>query len=111
MRNKGLHYRDMQIAETLQMVEKIDVDAFMEGLKMNSRNKGASGERELANILKGKGYPARRGQQFCGQNGDADVVGLDGFHLECKRVEKLNLDNAMEQAQSDAREEIGRAHV
>lgn len=69
----------------------------------NSRAKGASGERELANTLKGYGYTARRGQQYCGANGDADVVGLDGIHIECKRVERLNIDTAMEQAIEDAR--------
>ncbi len=72
---------------------------------MNGRRKGAAGERELANVLKGYGYEARRGQQFSGANGDADVVGLPGMHIECKRVEKLNLDAAMEQAARDARED------
>ena len=72
-------------------------------MAVNSRNKGAAGERELANILKEYGYTARRGQQFCGKNGDADVVGLDGIHIECKRVEKLNIEKAMEQAKTDAR--------
>lgn len=71
---------------------------------MNSRNKGAAGERELAGILREYGIDARRGQQFCGINGDADVLGLDGFHIECKRVEKLNIDTAMEQSARDARD-------
>jgi Holliday junction resolvase len=72
-------------------------------MAINSRTKGAAGERELSNILKGYGYNTRRGQQFCGANGDADVVGLDKIHIECKRVEKLNIDNAIEQAKKDAR--------
>ena len=72
---------------------------------MNSRQKGARGERELANILKGYGYKeSRRGQQYCGSNGDADVVGLPRIHIECKRVEALNIYKAMEQAQSDRKE-------
>lgn len=71
---------------------------------MNSRNKGAAGERELAGLLKKYGYDCRRGQQFCGANGDADVVGLPGVHIECKRVEKLSLDKAFAQAERDARE-------
>lgn len=71
---------------------------------MNSRNKGAAGERELANKLKEYGYDARRGQQYCGANGDADVVGLDGIHIECKRVERLNLYDAMAQSVHDAKE-------
>lgn len=48
---------------------------------MNSRNKGATGERELAKVLRGYGYNCRRGQQYCGANGDADVVGLPGLHI------------------------------
>lgn len=71
---------------------------------MNSRRKGAAGERELANILKSYGYDARRGQQYCGANGDADVIGLEGVHIECKRVERLNIHDAMKQAADDARE-------
>ena len=73
--------------------------------KINSRQKGAAGEREIANILKDYGYDTRRGQQFSGLQGDADVVGLPHCHLEIKRVEKLNLDKAMEQSKRDARED------
>lgn len=40
---------------------------------MNSRTKGAVGEREVASMLRGYGYKARRGQQYSGANGDADV--------------------------------------
>ena len=71
---------------------------------MNSRAKGARGERELARILRGYGYDCRRGQQYCGANGDADVIGLPGIHIECKRVERLNIDEAMLQAIRDRRE-------
>ncbi len=71
-----------------------------------SRAKGARGERELAKILREHGYEnAKRGQQFSGLNGDADVVdALSGIHIECKRVEALNIDTALEQAVRDARE-------
>ena len=71
---------------------------------MNSRQKGAAGERELAKKLREYGYDCRRGQQYCGANGDADVIGLPGIHIECKRVEKLNIDDAMIQAIRDRRE-------
>lgn len=71
---------------------------------MNSRNKGARGERELAKKLKEYGYGCRRGQQYSGANGDADVVGLRGVHIECKRVERLDLYGAMAQAKADARD-------
>ncbi len=69
---------------------------------MNSRQKGAAGERELACALREHGYNARRGQQYSGANGDADVVGLPGIHIECKRVERLNILEAMKQAIRDA---------
>lgn len=70
----------------------------------NSRRKGAQGERELARSLKEYGYDCRRGQQYSGANGDADVVGLPGIHIECKRVEKLNLYDAVAQSVQDARQ-------
>lgn len=70
-----------------------------------SRNKGKVGERELAAALRAEGFEsARRGQQYSGSETSADVVGLPGIHIECKRVEKLNIYEAMEQAQRDAGE-------
>lgn len=71
---------------------------------VNSREKGKRGELELARALRALGYDCRRGQQYSGKNGDADVVGLPGIHIECKRVERLNLYDAMAQARRDARE-------
>jgi len=70
---------------------------------VNSRAKGARAERELANKLKEHGYQARRTQQFCGKAGDSDVecTELDQYHLECKMVEALNLDKAIDQATRD----------
>ena len=70
---------------------------------MNSRDKGKRGELEAAKLLQSYGYDARRGQQFSGANGDADVVGLPGIHIEVKRVEKLNIENAVAQSMHDAR--------
>lgn len=70
-----------------------------------SRNKGKAGERELAAALRAEGFEsARRGQQYSGSETSADVVGLPGIHIECKRVEKLNIYEAVEQAQRDAGE-------
>jgi Holliday junction resolvase len=71
--------------------------------KINSIQKGKAGERELANLLKEKGYETRRGQQFAGNNGDADVVGLPHIHIECKRVENLNVYKAHAQATADSK--------
>lgn len=72
-------------------------------MAINSRNKGANGERELAKKLKEYGYPTFRGQQFSGI-GNADVEGLPHIHIECKRVEKLNLYTAMSQSKRDTKE-------
>lgn len=71
--------------------------------KINSREKGKRGERELSSKLKEYGFDTRRGQQYCGSNGDADVIGLPGIHIECKRVERLNIYDAISQAKSDAK--------
>lgn len=72
---------------------------------MNSKQKGARGERELAKVLRAYGFETRRGQQYCGANGDADVIGLPNIHIECKRVERLNLYDAMAQSKSDAKQD------
>ena len=72
---------------------------------MNSKRKGNAGERELANLLKAAGYDARRGLQFQSGQVEADVVGIPGIHIECKRVEKLNLYNAMAQSIRDAKDD------
>lgn len=71
---------------------------------INSREKGRRGEAELASKLRELGYEARRGQQFSGKNGDPDVVtNLKNIHIECKRVEHLNIDDALDQSRRDAR--------
>ncbi len=70
---------------------------------VNSKQKGARGERELANKLKLYGYATRRGQQYSGIEGD-DVVGLPNIHIECKRVQNLNILKAYEQSCRDAKD-------
>lgn len=71
---------------------------------IDSREKGKRFERKLAGMLRNYGYDARRGQQYCGANGDADVIGLPGIHIEAKAVERLNIYDAMSQAKRDARD-------
>ena len=71
----------------------------------NSRRKGAVGEREIAKYLREHGFTdARRGQQFKGGADSPDVTGLTGFHIEVKRVERLDLNAAMEQSIRDCGE-------
>ena len=70
---------------------------------MNSKQKGKRGELEIAKILQEHGYPARRSVQYNGVQGYADVIGVDGLHIEVKRVERLNIEEAMTQARRDAK--------
>ncbi len=70
---------------------------------MNSREKGKRGERQWRDELRANGYHARRGQQFSGSPDSPDVVcdELDWLHFEVKAVERLNIEDAMEQARRD----------
>ena len=70
---------------------------------MNSRAKGARAEREFAALLREHGFAARRGVQFCGSPDSPDVVcaELDWAHFEVKAVERLNINDAMDQARVD----------
>ena len=55
-------------------------------------------------MLTEHGYNCRRGQQYSGIDGE-DVVGLDYIHIECKRQQALNIDDALDQAKRDAKPE------
>lgn len=69
-----------------------------------SRQKGKRGEREAAKALANLGITARRSQQYCGVAGDSDLItDIDELHFEVKRVERLNLYAALEQAEGDRR--------
>lgn len=67
----------------------------------SSQRKGANGERELAALLREHGYPVERGGSL--SFGEVpDLTGLPGVHIEVKRVERLNVPEAMKQAMRDA---------
>lgn len=71
--------------------------------KINSKQKGARFERELAAKFREHGYDARRTQQYCGNTGDAsDVIGLRGIHIEAKHQEQMRLYEWIAQAKRDA---------
>lgn len=76
----------------------------------NSKRKGKVGELELARKLRELGYDTRRSVQYNGkeEEGQADLLGLPGIHIECKRTEKLSLYDAVNQAKRDSegKEEI-----
>jgi Holliday junction resolvase len=73
--------------------------------KINSRRKGADGERELANRLSELGHSAHRTAQRQGnaEDGAADVLtDVPGLHLECKRVARIGAVRFYDQATRDA---------
>ena len=75
---------------------------------MNSRQKGKRGERAWRDELRANGYEARRGQQFSGSPDSPDVIcdALPWLHFEVKCVERLNIEDAMEQARRDANQKL-----
>lgn len=68
----------------------------------SARDKGARYELELVHILRDfYGYPVKRGYVF---QHESDVIGLQGVHIECKAVERLNIRKAYRQAVEEALE-------
>lgn len=65
------------------------------------QRKGRAGELELVEVLNRYGIPARAGDPVSFGT-VPDVVGVPGVHVECKRVERLNVGAAMDQAERDA---------
>lgn len=75
---------------------------------INSRQKGATFEREIAKAFTAEGFPAKRGAQVSqGSWGisapDVIVPCLPDFHIECKRHgrARFDLDAAIAQAEAD----------
>jgi Holliday junction resolvase len=73
----------------------------------SQRTKGKVGEREWASFLRNAGFAsARRGVQYSGNTGgkspDVQCDEMEAFHAEVKRVEKLNIYDAINQATRDA---------
>ncbi len=73
-----------------------------------SREKGASGERELARELSRLlGVEARRGCQYHGGPRTPHLaLDIAHLHIEFKRSERLRLYEALEQANGDAGEKV-----
>ena len=66
-----------------------------------SQSKGRSAELELVKILRDQGIPAEPGKAVSfGET--PDITGIQGIHAEVKRVERLNINTAMDQAIRDA---------
>lgn len=75
-----------------------------------SKDKGSKAERELVHLINDQyGYPVRRGKVYYHE---ADIVGLYGIHIECKRVEGMKvgttlLTAAMLQSEAEAMKKDG----
>ena len=74
-------------------------------MAVNSKQKGARFERQLASLFREFGYTdSRRTAQYCGNSGDvSDVVGLPGIHVEAKHQERMQLYDWMCQAKRDSK--------
>ena len=74
-------------------------------MAVNGKRKGKNGENELARILREYGYEdVRRSVQYNGkeEDGQADLIGLPGIHIECKRTESFKMYDAVNQAVRDS---------
>lgn len=68
---------------------------------VSQQRKGRAGELELVRVLQDAGINARAGDPVS-YGTVPDVVGIPNIHAEVKRVERLNIDTAMDQAVRDA---------
>ena len=75
---------------------------FLADMGRSSQRKGADGERELAAILRERGYDVERGGSLT-YGEIPDLTSLPGVHIEVKRVERLNVSEAMSQAIWDSK--------
>lgn len=77
-----------------------------DGVPINSKDKGSRYERHIAKKIREYGYEAERGCQHAGGKDSPDVkCSMKGIHWECKKVEKLNIWNALKQSKRDAGED------
>ena len=76
-------------------------------MSINSRAKGARGERAWCQFLASQGYDAKRGCQNAGRDQfgqdfpDVVCADLNYIHWEVKCVERLNVGDAVSQAERD----------
>lgn len=77
-------------------------------MAVNSKQKGARYEREVALLLRKHGYEARRSVQYSGRvEESADVIGLPYMHIECKHYKNRAFDYEwLDQARRDAKNTI-----
>lgn len=67
----------------------------------SSQRKGRAGELELVQLLRDHGIQAEPGKAVS-IGTTPDITGVPGIHAEVKRVEKLNVHTALDQAVRDS---------
>ena len=67
----------------------------------SSQRKGRRGELELCRILNENGIPATPGAAL-NYGTEPDISGVEGFHVEVKRHERIEIAAWMQQAERDA---------
>ena len=70
-------------------------------MSRGQQRKGRGGELEIVKIFQSHGIGAQPGQAVS-YGSTPDVVNVPGIHLEVKRVERLNVPEAMAQAVRDS---------
>ena len=68
----------------------------------SAQSKGRRAEIELARYLKDHGIESARPGDPLNYGQQADVMGVDGVHIECKRHERLEIARWYQQAETDA---------
>lgn len=68
----------------------------------SAQAKGRRAEIELANYLRDKGYTEARAGAPLNYGKEADVKGISGLHIECKRHERIEVNKWYNQASEDA---------
>lgn len=74
-------------------------------MSVNSKQKGKRGELELVHAFRQYGYDTHRSVQYNGkaEDGEADLVGLEDIHVECKYTNALRLYDAVKQSIRDTK--------
>lgn len=70
-------------------------------MSKSQQKKGRNGELEICRIFNSHGIPAEPGKAVSFGT-TPDVIGVPGIHPEIKRVERLNVSEAMAQAVRDS---------
>ena len=68
----------------------------------SAQAKGRRGEIELARYLQENGFTDAKPGAPLNYGKEADITGISGLHIECKRHERLEINKWYEQAAEDA---------